>query len=59
MKDGDKKSPYPDPLEISPINPLDYRFDEKANKWVHEPGWWKRLTMAKKKRKGKKDERVV
>ncbi|MCL6480046.1 MAG: hypothetical protein K6T65_16905 [Peptococcaceae bacterium] len=31
----------PDPLEISPVNPLDYR--RENGQWVLDPGWWRNI----------------
>lgn len=33
-------SRYVDPLEIAPVDPLDFRMVD--GQWVHDPGWWKR-----------------
>lgn len=38
---------YPDPLEISPVNPLDYRCEN--GKWIHDPGWWKDIPALQEK----------
>ena len=31
----------PDPLKISPINPLDFKCVN--GEWVYEPNWWKKI----------------
>lgn len=45
------KSRYPDPLEICPINPLDFRWEN--GKCIYEPDWWKNLTPPQKKERKK------
>jgi len=39
----------PDPLEISPINPLDFRMENGVQ--IYEPGWWKQISAEHKKHK--------
>jgi hypothetical protein len=38
---GGRKKVGPDPLKISPINPLDYR--QINGQWVLDPGWWRNI----------------
>lgn len=48
------KKVHPDPLTISPVDPMDYRLVD--GEWVYDPGWWKEIAKRpkgqKKKRKG-------
>lgn len=38
--------PYPDPLNISSVNPLDFRWED--GKWIIDPGWWRNLSSQSK-----------
>lgn len=38
---------YPDPLEISPQDPLDFRCVD--GKWIYDPGWWQKITKRRER----------
>lgn len=47
----------PDPLEISPVNPVDFRCVD--GKWVYVPGWWRSIPTQRKSQEANNDTRRV
>lgn len=43
----------PSPVILGPRgeDPIDFRFDPLAARWVHDPGWWRHPAQARETRK--------
>ncbi|WP_027363998.1 hypothetical protein [Desulfotruncus alcoholivorax] len=44
-----------DPLEIAPVNPIDYRCVN--GKWVYDPGWWREIPLQHRDKAKEKNQR--
>lgn len=44
--------PYPLPktLGIGAVDPMDFRYDAGAGRWVLDPGWWRRVGRDRKEK---------